>query len=49
MNSYIDSFVEYLNYELHYSARTSHTYVEALKEYEKFLRKSIRVKQLLYI
>ncbi len=38
MNSYIDSFVEYLNYELHYSARTSHTYVEALKEYEKFLR-----------
>lgn len=37
MNSYIDSFVEYLNYELHYSVRTSHTYLEALKEYEIFL------------
>lgn len=38
MNSYVDSFREYLTLELGYSIRTSKTYVEALKEYEIFLR-----------
>lgn len=37
MNSYVESFLEYLNYELNYSERTVKTYSEALKEYEKFL------------
>lgn len=37
MNSYIKSFLEYLNYELNYSARTIKTYEEALKEYQDFL------------
>lgn len=38
MNSYVKSFVEYLNLELNYSDRTSKTYEEALKEYEVFLQ-----------
>ena len=38
MNSYVDSFREYLTLELGYSIRTSKTYVEALKEYGIFLR-----------
>lgn len=37
MNSYVDSFKEYLTLELGYSIRTSKTYMEALKEYEFFL------------
>ena len=37
MNSYVESFLEYLNYELNYSERTVKTYLEALKEYEQFL------------
>ena len=37
MNSYINSFQEYLNYELNYSSKTSKTYIQALKEYENFL------------
>lgn len=38
MNSYIDSFLEYLSYELNYSKKTKDTYREALKEYEIFLK-----------
>ena len=37
MNSYINSFQEYLIQELNYSVKTGKTYVEALKEYELFL------------
>lgn len=37
MNSYIDSFKEYLGYELNYSKRTIATYLEALKIYNSFL------------
>ena len=37
MNSYIDSFSEYLDNELNYSSRTIQTYLEALKEYQIFL------------
>ncbi len=37
MNSYINSFGEYLNYELNYSDKTCKTYTQALKEYEQFL------------
>jgi len=35
MNSYVDSFREYLTLELGYSIRTSKTYVEALKDFFK--------------
>lgn len=38
MNSYINSFREYLTLELGYSTRTSKTYGEALKEYDNFLK-----------
>ena len=38
MNSYINSFREYLTLELGYSIRTSKTYGEALKEYDNFLK-----------
>lgn len=38
MNSYIHSFQEYLSSELHYSNRTIQTYLEALKEFELFLK-----------
>ncbi len=38
MNSYIDSFREYLTLELGYSTRTNKTYGEALKEYDNFLK-----------
>lgn len=37
MNSYFNSFGEYLNYELNYSDKTCKTYTQALKEYEQFL------------
>lgn len=40
MNNYVDSFMEYLNYELHYSQKTSYTYRESLKEYEQFLKEN---------
>ena len=40
MNSYVESFLEYLNYELNYSFKTSKTYAEALKEFLKFLEEN---------
>ena len=39
MNSYIDSFLEYLKLELNYSFKTVKTYHEALKKYQEFLEK----------
>ena len=38
--SYIDSFLEYLLYELNYSKRTITTYKESLKIYGKFLNEN---------
>ena len=40
MNSYVNSFVEYLNLELNYSPKTSKTYALALKEYDAFLEEN---------
>ena len=40
MNSYVNSFVEYLNLELNYSPKTSKTYKLALKEYDAFLEEN---------
>ena len=37
MSSYLDSFLEYLAYELNYSKRTIKTYKEAMGEYQNFL------------
>ncbi len=37
MNSYVNSFLEYLRLELNYSAKTINTYEEALKKYSLFL------------
>ena len=42
MNSYINSFSEYLNDELNYSEKTVKTYIESLKEYTPEERQSIR-------
>ena len=39
MNSYINSFSEYLNDELNYSEKTVKTYIESLKEFTIFLQK----------
>lgn len=36
-NSYVESFLDYLVYELNYSLKTRKTYEFALKEYNKFL------------
>ncbi len=38
MNSYINSFSEYLNDELNYSEKTVKTYIESLKEFTIFLQ-----------
>lgn len=38
MNSYINSFSEYLNDELNYSEKTVITYIESLKEFTNFLQ-----------
>lgn len=38
MNSYINSFSEYLNDELNYSEKTVKTYIESLKEFTSFLQ-----------
>ncbi len=36
-DSYVESFLEYINYELNYSKKTATTYLQALKIYREFL------------
>ena len=50
-DSYVNSFLEYILYELNYSKKTKNTYYQALKSYGKFLeeKKEITKKQQIVI